>query len=325
MQSGIAWVTGVGGFLGTAVAEALVSRGWRVVAFGHRAASPSLAGLTTGTGCLADAVAGDITEGVVIDAVRRHGRPALVVHAAGGSHVGRAEQEPELDFRRTVQTTGELVHALGRAGLSDTHVVYPSSAALYGRQPAGPIPTDTPPAPVSQYGWHKLLAETVCRQGAERYGIRFSVIRFFSLYGAGLRKQLFWELGNRLLQGATRLELAGTGDETRDFLSVSDAVALILALHDRQCAGLSIVNGGSGTPTSIATAIATLQAALGTEVPVVFTGEVRSHDPRHQCAALPVLDWMPSTTLDRGLTAYATWLKGLAAGPSPAACLQVGG
>lgn len=300
----LAWVTGAGGFIGEAVAAQLVADGWRVASFGHHVHdSPSPVGILP----LSEAISQD----AIIGAVRDHGPPALVVHAAGGSHVGQADAEPGLDFKRTVQTTGELVHGLGLAGCAGTHLVYPSSAAIYGQQPAGPIVADTAPAPISQYGWHKLMAETVCRQGAQRYGLRVTIIRFFSLYGSGLRKQLFWELGNRLLAGQDRLELAGTGEETRDFLTIGDAVNLIAHLHGRAGSAVRIVNGGSGRPTSVAEAIATFQQALGTDVPVTFTGQVRAHDPRHLCAGLEGLDWHASRELSAGLATYGAWLKGL--------------
>lgn len=299
----LAWVTGIGGFIGDAVAARLTAEGWRVAGFGHQAGT---ARLPHGAWTLSRT----INQADVVAAVQAHGPPALVVHAAGGSHVGRADAEPGEDFRRTVQTTGELVHGLGLAGCCDgTHLIYPSSAAIYGHQPEGPISDDTPPAPISQYGWHKLMAETVCRQGAQRYGLRVSLVRFFSLYGPGLRKQLFWELGSRLLAGCDRLELAGTGTETRDFLDIGDAVALMLRLHATPLSPVRIVNGGSGRATSVSDAIALLQRALSTQVPVIFTGLVRRHDPRHLCAGLTAGEQVAVTDLAQGLAAYAAWLR----------------
>ena len=298
----LAWVTGAGGFIGGAVAARLATDGWRVVSFGHHIHDRPL---PAGTLLLSETIDQD----VVMAAVRDHGQPTLVVHAAGGSHVGQADARPGLDFTRTVQTTGELVHGLGLAGCEGTHLVYPSSAAIYGQQPAGPIASDTDAAPISQYGWHKLMAETVCRQGAQRYGLRVSIIRFFSLYGPGLRKQLFWELGNRLLAGQDRLELAGTGQETRDFLSIADAVGLILHMQQGEGPAVRVVNGGSGHPTSVAGAIATFQQALGTAAPVTFTGQVRAHDPQHLCAGLEGLDWHADTGLATGLAVYGAWLR----------------
>lgn len=303
-RSRLAWVTGAGGFIGNAVAARLAADGWRVSVFGNHL---NKARLPAGTHIVSAA----ISQETVAATVRDHGQPALVVHAAGGSHVGHADAEPGLDFKRTVQTTGELVHGLGRAGCEGTHLIYPSSAAIYGQQPAGPIAGDTPPAPISQYGWHKLMAETVCRQGAQRYGLRVTLIRFFSLYGPGLRKQLFWELGNKLQTGPAQLELGGTGEETRDFLTIGDAVELILHLYGQANPLVHIVNGGSGRATSVAEAITLFQQSLGTAVPVTFTGQIRAHDPRHFCAGLEGMDWRPRTGLAEGLVAYSAWLRSM--------------
>lgn len=303
-QDRLAWVTGAGGFIGGAVAARLAADGWRVASFGHHIRDrPAPAGILP--------LSETISQDTIMEAVRAHGPPSLVVHAAGGSHVGLADARPGLDFSRTVQTTGELVHGLGLAGCEGTHLVYPSSAAIYGQQPAGPIADDTAPAPISQYGWHKLMAETVCRQGAQRYGLRVTLIRFFSLYGPGLRKQLFWELGNKLRAGPARLELGGTGEETRDFLAIGDAVELILHLHGQANPLVRIVNGGSGRATSVAEAITLFQQSLGTAVPVTFTGQIRAHDPSHFCAGLEGMDWRPRTGLAEGLVAYSAWLRGM--------------
>lgn len=301
-QDRLAWVTGAGGFIGTAVAARLARDGWRILAFGNHIHDRPLC---DGIQPLSETIDQDI----VMQAVGDYGPPDLVVHAAGGSHVGQADAQPGLDFGRTVQTTGALVHGLGLAGCDGTHLIYPSSAAIYGQQPVGPIGSATPPMPISQYGWHKLMAETVCRQGAQRYGLHVTIIRFFSLYGPGLRKQLFWELGNRLRAGTSLLELGGTGEETRDFLSIGDAVDLICHLHGQAASGLQIVNGGSGQATRVADAISLFQQALGTHVPVRFTGQVRVHDPHHLCAGLGDMDWQPATDLATGLSTYGNWLR----------------
>lgn len=302
-----AWVTGASGFFGGVMVRLLARAGWHVIGFAQQPDRAFALGAHYTIG-------GDITLAGTLSALRDHGCPDLVFHAAGGSHVGCADVDPIKDFRRTVHSTAELLHGLGMGGAVDAHIVYPSSAAVYGVQPPGPIAVAAATRPVSHYGWHKLGAELQCRQAVERYELSITAVRFFSLYGEGLRKQLFWELAERLRKGDDRLELAGTGEETRDYLHVEDAAALILALPRPSKGTLALVNGGSATETTIAAAVTAFQRALGTAVPVTFTGVVRPYDPRHLCADMSGVNilgtqWNESRPLEAGLLDYTDWLR----------------
>ncbi|CAO3439953.1 NAD-dependent epimerase/dehydratase family protein [Azospirillum doebereinerae] len=302
-----AWITGASGFFGGMMVRMLARTGWRVTAFARHPVQALALGAH-------HAVGGDITLAGTLSTLREHGCPDLVFHAAGGSHVGRADANPVEDFRRTVHSTSELLHGLGIGGAVDAHIVYPSSAAIYGVQPPGPIAVATAPKPVSHYGWHKLEAELQCQQAAERYELSITVVRFFSLYGNGLRKQLFWELAERLRKGAGCLDLMGTGEETRDYLHIDDAIALVLALPRPSPGVLAFMNGGSATATTIAAAVATFQKALGTAVPVAFTGVAHPYDPRHLCADMTGMDIIGAQRikpqpLEAGLLGYANWLR----------------
>src|SRR5262249_35777614 len=149
-----------------------------------------------------------------------------VVHAAGSGSVGSSFTAPLRDFERGVATTATLLDILRRVA-PKAMVVIPSSAAVYGTQPEGKIAEDAPLAPISPYGAHKLAAELICRQAHFNFGQPVTVLRLFSLYGPGLRKQLLWDLAARLRAQPARILLGGTGTETRDLLFIDDAVELI--------------------------------------------------------------------------------------------------
>ena len=86
-------------------------------------------------------------------------------------------------------------------------------------------------APISPYGVHKQMGEELCSY-YNRYMVTISaVLRIFSAYGSGLRKQLLWDIYQKYLNTG-RIDLFGTGNETRDFIHISDilrALELILA------------------------------------------------------------------------------------------------
>lgn len=314
MQGSTVWVTGAAGFLGRAVARRFLREGWSVVGLGHARSAPEPVDMPF--------LAGEVGPALLTEALDRYGPPAVVMHAAGGASVGSADADPAVDFQRSVVSTAALVHVLGRRA-PDAHLILPSSAAVYGSRPAGPIPETAEIAPISHYGWHKAQCEQICRQAHRQYGLGCTVIRFFSLYGAGLTKQVLWDVGGRLLAGSGPVDVAGTGTETRDLLHVDDAadlVATLAAAPPEGAGGIAIVNGGTGIPVPIGELLERLSAALGASGRIRFTGERRAGDPVHyqaDIARLWATGFRPRQTLDEGVTAYAGWLRQRLEGPEP--------
>ena len=306
--TGVAFVTGAGGFIGSAAASAFRRAGWRVAGLGHarRWSDPGL-GLAPPDLW----IEGDVAASGLAEAARALGAPEVVLHAAGGASVGASLSDPEADRRRTV---GSLVQTLAflETEAPGARLVYPSSAAVYGEAAAGPLPESRPPAPVSPYGRHKLEAETLIGRASAGIGLDAVTVRFFSIYGPGLRKQLFWELANRLMASPPEVELAGRGDEVRDFLSIDDTVRLIglVAGLDRGACPL-VLNGGAGEIVTVRDAAEALGAALGRKTRIVFNGQVREGDPRSLVADVSraaALGHRPAVLLDAGLADLAAWL-----------------
>ena len=299
----VAFVTGAAGFLGAAVAAALVRAGWRVAGFDLM---PGWAG-----GC-AHWFAGEVGRAPLARAASEIGTPELVFHAAGGSSVGASVADPETDFARTVLSLREALAFLD-ADAPNARLIYPSSAAVYGTASAGPLGEASPLQPISPYGRHKLQAEA---EIAEAKGDAV-ILRFFSLYGPGLRKQLLWDLAQRLALKPERLELSGAGAELRDFLYVDDAVRLVgLAAEVPVAAGPLIVNGGRGEAVTVRHVAETLAGAIGSDARIGFSGETRPGDPAALVADISrarALGFEPQVDLEEGARRFARWFAALPA------------
>jgi UDP-glucose 4-epimerase len=247
---------------------------------------------------------------VTTDALLSINRPVdAVVHCAGSGSVGFSLAHPHDDFRMTVDTTAAVLEYL-RLAAPDARLVYPSSAAVYGCLYHGPIHESSSLAPVSPYGTHKRMAEDLCLSYHRSFQVAVSVIRFFSLYGPGLRKQLLWDACNRLAQGGA-LEFFGTGNEVRDWLHVRDAAALVRMVAEAPAAGL-IVNGGSGKKVTVRDVLARTAAFLETGAQLSFNGCEREGDPAHleaDIASARRLGWSPAVELEAGIQEYVTWFR----------------
>ncbi len=301
-----AWVTGAHGFLGRHTARQLASAGWRVAGIGHG----TWAEAEWQPWCLDRWFSDDIT----IPSLRRFaesvGVPDLIVHAAGGSSVGASIQQPHQDFERTVGTTAAVLEFL-RLHAPGAVLIYPSSAAVYGAARPGPIGEDSPLKPVSPYGAHKVMVEQLCRSSVLQFDLRVGIIRFFSLYGPGLRKQLLWDLSEKLRARPSHLSMSGTGDETRDFLHVEDAGRLVVQVAHQVSAGqMLVVNGGTGQPTSVREVAEEFVRLMGMPTRVSFTGEQRPGDPVHFQARLDravELGFKPKWAWREGVADYLAW------------------
>jgi UDP-glucose 4-epimerase len=300
----VAWVTGATGFIGTHVRRQFMDEGWSVVSIDPRRANrPDSLTLTA-----------EIDGHSLGAAYDMAGPPQAVFHGAGTGAVAQSIANPRACHRDTVDSTKRLLNFLSRDA-PRCRVVLASSAAVYGAAEEAPLSEDRALAPVSPYGEHKRAAEDLCRAAAAS-GLPTVALRMFSVYGPGLRKQLPWELGRRLLTSDDAIELFGTGQETRDFLAVEDAARFIVALAATPHPTPLVVNGGTGTATTVADFAGSLAAALGVTREIRFNGRSRAGDPQHYRADVSRLNGLglnPQTSLHDGLAAYAAWLKSVPA------------
>lgn len=303
----LAWVTGGRGFLGRHVARQLHATGWRVIGVGNGDWSGEEArswGLELWCKAEIDLQA---LEGLAATA----GRPDLIFHAVGGGSVGFSLEWPLADFQRTVATTAVVLEA-ARSLAPAALIVYPSSCAVYGMAGKGPISETTPLAPVSPYGVHKVMAENLCLSGNRHFGLRCAIIRYFSVYGPGLRKQLLWDLAHKIAANPQEVRLHGTGEETRDFLHAEDAARIVSLVADAARDQPLIINGGSGAAVSVRELAEGVAAQLGEQTVIRFTGQSRPGDPPHYQAdisRLKRLGFTPAWALQDGLRDYVNWLR----------------
>jgi len=299
-------ITGGFGFLGRAVAKSYRRGGWRVTGIGRGRWDAGQA-RAHGFDAWLDASV-SLSSLMTLD-----DKFDVIVHCAGNGSVAYSVEHPLQDFEKTVQGTAELLDYM-RLTKSAAVLVYPSSAGVYGAKPDTPIAEDEAPNPISPYGYTKRMAEQLIECYARSYGIKAAIVRFFSIYGPGLTKQLLWDASGKLLGNAGgTATFWGTGEETRDWITGEDAAALIMtaanAAVERQ---FLIVNGASGERVTVDAVLQLLHAELGVESTIRFNGQVREGDPRFYHAdmgAARALGWRPTITLPQGLREYVQWLK----------------
>jgi UDP-glucose 4-epimerase len=297
-------VTGAAGFIGDAIARDALERGDIVSVIGHGLDRPATWDATESVQRIAGFVG-------LATLDRLPAPPDVVFHCAGGANVQASIAQPEQDRERTVGSTDALAQWLV-ANAPGARLVYPSSGAVYGEAAGRPDGRSGTCTPMSPYGQHKADAEAVLLRAAERSGLAVAIVRLFSVYGPGLRKQLLWDACGKMAAGTATF--FGTGVERRDFVEISDVVALMRAAAGavQPMAAPVVVDGGTGHGIAVRDVLALLADGFDPPPVVQFLGTARAGDPTDMIAsrtAADTLGWSPQVPLAQGLLRYVQWFR----------------
>jgi len=234
------------------------------------------------------------------------------INASGSSTVAFSLQNEKEDYWLNFKLV-ELLTGVLKKYQPKCKFLNLSSAAVYGNPSSLPILENDITLPISPYGKHKLLSEQLLLNTALKNELPTLSLRIFSVYGNELKKQLFWDIYQKSKVSA-KIELYGTGNETRDFIHIDDLMLafeqiLLYAKFD----GRSI-NVASGNETTIKMAAQILIDNLNTNLSLVFNGVQNKMDPKFwkaDISNLKSLGFIANISLENGLKQYVRWLKEL--------------
>lgn len=270
---------------------------------------------------------GDIRDEDFLVRTMRLEKITSVVHFAASSIVSESCRHPSLYFRNNVGGALSLLEAMRRAGVN--HIVFSSTAAVYGQPHEIPLSEDHPCEPINPYGESKLFIEKMLRRYAEAYGISSVSLRYFNACGAwpgGLigedhrpETHLIPLVAFAAMGLIRSLSVFGTDYSTRDGTAIRDyihvldlAEAHIKALHFLASKeGAWHFNLGNGTGFSVKEIITTFEHCTGGTVPVINAAR-RVGDPAILVAdytkAKEVLGWVPrNVSLEDMITSAWDW------------------
>jgi len=296
-------VTGAYGFLGRNVAKHFKQQGSHVTGIGHGKWYPD----EYNSWGIDDWYETTITFEALLNINKKFD---YIIHCGGSGAVSFSNANPYEDFQKSVQSTLSLLEFI-RLQNPGCKFIYPSSPAVQGNVGNVPIHEEMEAMPVSPYGFHKKIAEELCRSYHNNFHIEIGIIRFFSIYGDGLKKQLLWDACRKIQQSTSDITFFGTGNETRDYIHVKDAAHLLYTFATK-FSGYEIINGGSGITTEIRSVIEQLCAHFNKRVSVNFNGQVKAGDPIYFWADItkPLsLGWKPEVDLSNGLKDYVEFFK----------------
>lgn len=235
------------------------------------------------------------------------------INAAGNGSVPVSIEHPLTDFDANCT---DVIRILDLIRLKNTSCKYLhlSSAAVYGNPQQLPITEDSLLQPISPYGSHKQISELLCKEYYNLYRMPVAIVRPFSIYGPGLRKQLFWDLYQKCKSRPSELMLWGTGNESRDFIYITDLLESLFLILNGSPMEAQVYNLANGVEVTIKEAATQFVKYYDSSIKINFNNQVRSGDPinwRADITKISSLGFRASYTFDDGIKETALWLKDL--------------
>lgn len=240
----------------------------------------------------------------------KHQKFDWCINCAGAASVPDSFIHPSRDYMLNVHLLVQLLNAIKDEN-NRCKLIHLSSAAVYGNPRSLPIGEQHEQSPLSPYGIHKKQAEELCHLYNEYFGIDTFVLRLFSAFGAGLKKQLFWDLYKKSIS-AKNLLLFGTGKETREFIHVDDIAAAIYVVVNSAPSGLRIINIANGRSITIEEAASTFLKHIGFTGNLTFNGAARKGDPLYWQADITLLNslgYRQTISFEEGIKEYCKWVR----------------
>jgi UDP-glucose 4-epimerase len=282
-------VTGGAGYIGSHMVLELVDAGERVVVLDDL--STGVRGSIPGEATLAVGDMGD--EALVSRVIEEHGVDAIA-HFAAKIVVPESVSDPLGYYLNNTAKSRALMAAAVRGGVK--HIIFSSTAAVYGEPTVNPVPEDTALAPINPYGRSKLMTEWMLADAAKAHGFGYVALRYFNVAGADPNGRSGQSTPNatHLIKVACqaalgqrpRLDMFGTdyptpdGSCVRDYIQVTDlARAHLLALDHLRRGGESLtLNCGYGRGYSVKEVVDVVKRVSGVDFEVRLSPR-RAGDP----------------------------------------------
>jgi UDP-glucose 4-epimerase len=325
-------VTGGAGYIGSHAVLALKDAGWRVAVVddlsnGSRSVVPDDVPFYQGS----------IAETVLLDSIIDECGIGAIMHFAGSIVVPESVEHPLKYYANNTLASHRLISAAVDAGVK--HILFSSTAAVYGAPERVPIVEDDPKLPINPYGASKLMTERMLEDASAAHPYNYGVLRYFNVAGADPKGRT-----GQIGKGSTHLikiaceaavgkrdHVAIYGDDyptpdgtcIRDYIHVSDLASAHVAALERltqQPRENLVMNCGYGQGLSVLEVLDAVDRLTNVPVKRVIEGR-RAGDPPELVAdnarLLETLEWRPAyADIDRIVGDALAWERTLLERPA---------
>ena len=313
-QGRTALITGISGFLGAWLAEALVERGAAV--FGFDKVAGGALELHDGLAGRVNIITGDITSLEDAERALKASSADTCFHLAGHSMVDPESRSPVATFEANARGTWIVLEAARRFGRL-SRIMVASSNHIYGHQETAPSAEDAPLNGVNPYAASKACTDLIARCFAETYRMPIAIARNTNTYGGADPHQTHIVTASilSLLQGQPPV-IQSDGSPVKSYLYVRDTIEGYLRLGARADAPDvrgQPVNLSMDAPVSVKELVETLIRVSGVQgLPPKILGTAGAWTEREwlsNARAKAVLGWTPHYSLEAGLRETFEWYR----------------
>lgn len=301
-------VTGGAGYIGSHMVLRLADTGNEVVVLDNL-----VTGFDWAVDRRASFVEGDVGDTRFVETVLDQHNVEAILHFAGSIVVPESVENPLKYYRNNTANTRNLIEAAVNAGVK--HMIFSSTAAVYGMTGNDPVSEDAVLNPMSPYGRSKLMSEMMLADVAAAHDLTYGVLRYFNVAGADPqgRSGQSTPRATHLIKVACQAALGqrdemyiyGTDYDTpdgtglRDYIHVTDLIeAHALLLEHLRGGGENLtLNCGYGHGYSVREVVDTVKSVSGVDFKAIETDR-RAGDPAAVVAGADrirkVLGWEPA-------------------------------
>jgi GDP-4-dehydro-6-deoxy-D-mannose reductase len=285
-------ITGIGGFVGSYLAEELAGRGAEVFGVELKPEPSKFKAFRC-----------DITAPRMLGEIMQKTKPDVVFHLAAQTDIQRSFKDPEETYRINFLGTENVLRAAEKSGV---RVLFASTSEVYGRPERLPVREGDGIAPLSPYAISKAMGEQLCRFYIDAYGLSAVITRAFNHMGPNMPgKYVFSSICQQvadIYDGKSDHLSLGNIDAERDFVDVRDVVKAYATVVEK---GDGVYNVCSNKKISVRDLAKKALDLYG------LKAEIRSDESKVKDVEVPVmlgdnsrikkLGWRPSIDVEESL------------------------
>jgi len=309
-------VTGAAGFIGSHVAETLLARGDTVAGLDNfndyydpARKRANIALLTPNPRFTLHEA--DVRDAGAVERICAEGKFDAIVHLAAMAGVRYSIERGPLYVDVNVRGTVNLLEAARKAGIP--HFVFASTSSVYGRTERLPFREDDPLGrPLAPYPATKIAGEVMGHAYHNMFGLSFTGVRFFSVYGPRGRPDMMPYIITDCIVRDQEFKLYEAGEMHRDWTYISDIASGVVAAIDRPM-GYQVINLGRGEPVRMADFVELVEELVGKGALMTTPPAPPSEPPityADVAKARQLLDYEPVVSVAEGMRRFWEWYRG---------------
>ncbi len=305
------FVTGAAGFVGSNLADHLLSLGHTVTGFDNFST-----GRTEFLQCASEHPRFRLVRGDVLDREALSAAMAgcdFVFHLAANADVRFGTDHPRKDLEQNTIATWNVLEAMRTCGAR--RIAFASTGSVYGEASVIPTPEDSPfPVQTSLYGASKLAAEGLIEAYCEGFGMQAYIFRFVSLLGPRYSHGHLIDFFRQLREHPDVLNVLGNGHQRKSYLYVGDCIDAMLVAIEKSTEKVNILNLGTDEACEVNDSIGWICEHLGLRPQVLYSGGDRGWIGDNpfiflDCQRIRALGWRPSLTIQQAVIRTLEFLE----------------